>query len=119
MSLRVGNLVEAYVKRWLELRGARFVAKNYRTKVGEIDLIMWDTEYLSFIEVRYRKNILYGKAIESVTKSKQLKIIKSANIYLRQNKLYDKYPIRFDIVTVEGKFFNDIEWIKGAFILDY
>lgn len=118
MSVKVGNSIELYAKKWLESHGAKFIAANYRTKMGEIDLIMWDSEYLAFIEVRYRKNINFGHPLETVTRAKQLKIIKSANFYLRQNKLYDKYPIRFDIVSVEGANLN-IEWIKGAFMLDY
>ncbi len=118
MTLTIGYLAEAKARRYLESLGARFIQANYRCKLGEIDLIMWDQEYLVFVEVRSRKSIAYGRAIESVTKSKQNKIIKSSNVYLMQNKLYDIHPIRFDIVTLEGVPAK-LEWVKGAFYSDW
>lgn len=118
MSYANGQIAEKKARLFLESLGARFIQANYRCKIGEIDLIMWDKEYLAFIEVRARTSTAYGRAAQTVTRVKQIKIIKTSNIYLMQNKLYDRHPIRFDIVTLEGNP-PQLEWIKGAFYADW
>jgi len=92
------------------------VKRNYQCKVGEIDLIMIDNDTLVFIEVKYRKNSDWVSAIESVTKSKQRKIIKAAQLFLLQNKKYKDWNCRFDVVSIQGNEQNpDIDWIEHAF----
>lgn len=92
------------------------VKRNYQCKVGEIDLIMIDNDSLVFIEVKYRKNSDWVSAVESVTKSKQRKIIKAAQLFLLQNKKYKDWNCRFDVVSIQGNEQNpDIDWIEHAF----
>lgn len=92
------------------------VKRNYQCKVGEIDLIMIDNNTLVFIEVKYRKNSDWVSAIESVTKSKQRKIIKAAQLFLLQNKKYKDWNCRFDVVSIQGNEQNPvIDWIEHAF----
>ncbi|MDB9828993.1 YraN family protein, partial [Candidatus Thioglobus sp.] len=87
-------------------------------KVGEIDIIMLDKfeQVLVFVEVRYRKNTLFGSAIETITPSKQTKIIRSAQRYLQQHDEFDEYICRFDVVGLESDLkYPKINWIKDAF----
>jgi putative endonuclease len=69
-----------------------------------------------FVEVKYRKNDDWVSAAQSVTKSKQRKIIKAAQLFLLQNKKYKDLICRFDVVAIEGEKDNPkINWIKNAF----
>ncbi len=114
MSLLRGQSAELQALAFLRSQGLRKLASNYRVRCGEIDLIMREGETLVFIEVRMRTSQAYGGAAASITRSKQQKIIKSALYYLQQARLYDKHPIRFDVVTFDGEP-PQINWIKHAF----
>lgn len=114
MSLKKGHAVEKQAKIYLCAKGLILVESNYNCLWGEIDLIMRDKEYLVFIEVRARKSATYGNAVESITKNKKEKIIKTALHYMIKKHLLEKYPTRFDVIAVQGE--NDnMEWIKDAF----
>lgn len=102
---------------YLLQQGLKLVAQNYSCKFGELDLVMQDGEYLVFIEVRYRKLSGYGDGVESVTKSKQSKIIRAAKCYLFEHNLYDKVPCRFDVVAAAPDAGQKLVWIKDAFWL--
>ena len=62
----LGNRSEKLALKYLKQKGLKLHEKNYHCRYGEIDLIMWHDDYLVFIEVRYRKNNLFGGALESV-----------------------------------------------------
>ena len=73
-------------------------------------------QVLVFVEVRYRKNTLFGSATDTVTPSKQAKIIRSAQHYLQQHDEFDEYICRFDVVGLESDLkYPKINWIKDAF----
>ncbi len=111
-SQKTGDYFEGQAQQKLETKGLVLIAKNYRCKLGEIDLIMQDGEELVFIEVRYRNHSAFGGASESITKHKIRRVIRAANQFLTNNDLHDKFPCRFDIVTFENEKFH---WIKNAF----
>ena len=79
---------------------------------------MRDGAYLVFIEVRQRSAKSHGSALESVTRSKQQKLIKTALYYLQVNRLLDKQACRFDVLSLDGAPLQ-IAWVKNAFGLDY
>lgn len=114
----IGGAAEEQAYRYLENKGLKFVTRNFRCRLGEIDLIMKEKEALIFIEVRCRHGDgRFGTSQESVTFAKQRKIIKTANYYLQIKQLYGAVPCRFDVVTVafqQGA--AKVEWIKNAFI---
>lgn len=110
-----GAQAEARAELFLQTRGLKSCAKNYRSPQGEIDLIMRDGEILVFIEVRLRNNPRFEQAAESVNGRKQQKIIRTAQHYLLQHKLTDRLPCRFDVVAINGAHDTDIEWISDAF----
>lgn len=113
MSQQIGFCAEVAACDYLVTQGLTRVTKNYRSRLGEIDLIMRDGSYLVFVEVRIRASSLYGSALESVTKSKQRKIIKTALCYISANNQQDQ-PIRFDVLGIEGTP-PQMVWIKNAF----
>jgi putative endonuclease len=108
-----GTLAEARAETFLLQQGLVKRAKNYRCKLGEIDLIMQHNTTLVFIEVRLRSHTGFANAAESVTYRKQQKIIKTAQYYLQQYGLTDKANCRFDVIAFSDN--GNPEWIKDAF----
>ncbi len=109
--IATGKDGEAFACTYLKQHGLQLVEKNYRCRYGEIDLIMLDQTMLVVIEVRVRKNNLYGGALESITAKKQAKIIRTTEFYLIEKKI--NKPLRFDVVAITGN--TDVNWIKNAF----
>ncbi|AMD95986.1 YraN family protein [Leptotrichia sp. oral taxon 847] len=111
----IGFKYEEIAKKYLILRGLTYVESNFSSRYGEIDLIFKDVkngEMLVFVEVKYRKNDFFGKAIEMVTKEKQNKILATSQVYILKNKWNS--GIRYDIIGIDS-FSNNIRWIKNAF----
>ncbi len=106
-----GKSAEDQAHDFLVCKGLKPVSRNYRCKQGELDLIMNDGHTLVIIEVRYRKSDVYGSALESITASKQAKIIAATQHYL--STLRSDCPLRFDVVAISGN--GSINWIKNAF----
>jgi len=110
-----GANAEEAARIYLEQQGLRLVERNYRCRQGEIDLIMQDGSTLAFVEVRYRKSSGFGSPAESVTAPKQRRIIATAAHYLQSKKERNMPPCRFDVLAIEGKEQQNIDWIKDAF----
>ena len=86
---------------YLEQKGYKILRRNYRTYVGEIDIIASKGSTLSFIEVKTRSSELFGKPREAVTLAKQQKIRRSAENYLAMTKLINNIPdLSFDVIEV-------------------
>jgi len=109
-----GRQTELACCRYLQRNGLKLIEQNYRTRNGEIDLVMRDRKTLVFVEVRYRKTSDYGSAVESVNHTKQSRILRTAEHYCQQNNIDS--PVRIDIVGMRSDD-NDafrFEWIKNA-----
>ena len=105
------NQAESY----LRSKGLKWVASNWRTKWGEIDLIMKDGRTLVFVEVKTRKDRDgFGEPEEAVHVFKQSRILKSAMTYLQKTGTEDG-PVRFDVVSI-GPF--GLRHIPDAFMFD-
>ena len=90
--------------------------RNYRCYFGEIDLIMQDQDDIVFVEVRSRRRIDFGTALESINKSKIQKLIKTGIHFLQMRNYLNKINSRFDIITIEqNKGETELSWIKNAF----
>lgn len=114
--LRRGEAVESAALAYLKSNGLTFVEKNYRAMYGEIDLIMMDKHDLVFVEVRYRKNDLFGGATQSIDAYKQQKLRSTAETFLQKNHSMEFDGCRFDVVAVSGQSANyKIHWISDAF----
>ena len=108
-----GQYFEELAASYLQHRGLRLLARNYRKKFGEIDLIMRDKEQLVFVEVKYRRREDYGMALEQIGWRKQQRIIKAANHYLMVHRL--SVPCRFDVLAISGSKSLRYNWIPNAF----
>lgn len=104
----------------LSCNGLQLIARNYRCKLGEIDLVMLDGGTLVLVEVRYRASCDYGGAAASVTWEKQRRLVRAAEHLLMKRAELKRYPARFDVVaitigTATGAGEARIDWIKRAF----
>lgn len=102
----------------LKKNGYKILARNYRTRLGEIDIVGCDKDTICFIEVKSRHSDKFGFPQEAVLKSKQRQISKAALMFLKEKNLLDR-KARFDVVSVlsaggEPK----LELIRNAFELD-
>lgn len=112
-TLEIGYQAEQQACTFLEKKGLKLLARNYRCVFGEIDLIMRDyDDTVVFVEVRKRSHDDFATAIESVTLTKQRKVIKTATHYLQRQNWFDKVSCRFDII---GLVHDEIEWLQDAF----
>lgn len=109
-----GKLAEELAARFLQKRGLLVVARNFRCRGGEIDLVCRDGKVLVFVEVRLRRNATYGGAGASITASKQRRIILAAQHYLAAHAKADS-DCRFDCILLDANTENNIEWINDAF----
>lgn len=109
-----GHAIEQVAESWLSERGLTLVERNFTTKGGEIDLIMWQDDVLVFVEVRYRANTEHGSGAESITHSKIRKLLRTAEFYLQKNFGNTPPFCRFDVLSGQGEPI-EFEWIKNAF----
>ena len=103
---------EAMAAAFLEGRGLTIVARNYRCRLGEIDLVARDGATTVFVEVRRRASQAFGGAAASITPAKRTKLLRAARHYL--SRLRHVPPCRFDALLIEGEPAR-IEWIRDAF----
>jgi putative endonuclease len=108
-----GKEAEQRAEQFLLWQDLVLLERNFRCPFGEIDLIMRDRGAIVFVEVRMRRNNLFGGAASSVTPVKQGKLLRTARYYLA--KLARTPACRFDVVLLTGNEGDDIEWIKNAF----
>ena len=108
-----GKAAEELACVYLQNRGLVLINRNYRCRIGEIDLVMLHDTSIVFIEVRYRRSRRFGSAAESVDRRKQARIISAARYYLHLHRAMSRRSIRFDVVLVEPGW--PVDWIMDAF----
>ncbi len=91
--------------------GVRVLERNWRSRLGEIDLIADDGGVLVFVEVRMRRGWGFGGAAESVTAAKRARILAAARLYLSRRP---QARCRFDVFLIDGPA-GDVKWIRDAF----
>ncbi len=111
--IKHGAQAEQLAAQFLQQQGLKLVAQNYRSRFGEIDLIMQDGTTLVFIEVRLRRNAGFGGAAASIDTHKQQRIIRTAQQYLAS--LARTPPCRFDAVLLDDMQGCNMQWLKNAF----
>ncbi len=117
-NIEIGKSGEKQALEFLKQKGYRIIKTNYKSKLGEVDIIAKDKKIICFIEVKTRYSLEKGLPQESITKNKQHQITKAALSYLKENNLWDN-PARFDVVAVfKGKEQDKIELIQNAFELE-
>lgn len=114
---QLGAYYERTAGRCLEQLGYEILEYNYRCRLGEIDIVARDGEYVVFCEVKYRADGRKGNPLEAVDARKQNVIFRCAMYYLAEHHLED-VPCRFDVIGIQGKDgMKDpkVTYIKNAF----
>ncbi len=108
---RFGGEGEARARDFLAGKGAKILEMNYRRPTGEIDIIARHRRTLLFVEVKRRSSLRYGRPSEAVDRQKQAHILRTAQLYLQENRLEDA-PVRFDVIEILP---DEIRHIENAF----
>ncbi len=108
---RSGVRAEERCAELLRSKGLVLLERNWRCRLGEIDLIAEDAGVIVFVEVRMRRAFAFGGAAESVTAAKRARLMAAARLYLARQP---QAQCRFDVVLVDGPA-GDIKWIRDAF----
>ena len=109
---KTGAEYEQKAMEYLESLGYRFLERNYRCRVGEIDLIARERGTLVFVEVKYRSSSICGRPEEAVDTRKQHTICRVADHYRLTHGIREDCPCRFDVAAIEGK---SIRLVRNAF----
>jgi putative endonuclease len=113
-KVSLGKIGEKEAVRYLKKRGYRILDRNFRTPLGEIDIVAQDGNQLVFIEVKTRSSDAFGEPFEAVHKSKQRRLKRLALLYIKQRGKEDM-PVRFDVVSVKIDNTREVNHIEGAF----
>jgi putative endonuclease len=98
----LGSFGEELALERLEREGFRIVARNLRTRRGEIDVVALEGTTLCFIEVRLRTSLGYGSSAASVDSRKQRKLIETTRELLTREMFPRHSALRFDVVAIDG-----------------
>jgi len=108
-----GAEAEALAAAFLERKGLKILARNYRCRMGEIDLVAQDGATTVFVEVRSRaSSAAFGGAAGSITAAKRKRLLNAARHYI--SRLRTLPQCRFDALLIEGEP-PRIDWIRNAF----
>lgn len=117
-NLYLGKIGEEEAVGLLKDSGYRILQRNYKTRLGEIDIIAEEKGVICFIEVKTRQTDRFGLPSEAVSKFKQRQIAKCALAFLKEKNILDK-KARFDIVSIiYSKENPKLDLIRDAFELD-
>ena len=116
-SLEFGSMAEDLALRYLQNHGLTLLKRNFRSRFGEIDLIMQENNIIIFVEVRARKTTAFMHPVESVDPGKRNRILKTSQVYMQKITAWNRLDMRFDVITVTGNTARGmkINWIKAAF----
>lgn len=116
MSAPVGQAWEVWAERWLSQRGLHIIARNYRCRGGEIDLICTDGDELVFVEVKQRGHGAWAPGAEAVGHRKQRRLIHAARHFLGRCPERQDQIMRFDVLQIDSaRQPPEVQWIRDAF----
>jgi putative endonuclease len=107
-----GVEAEAMAAAFLEHNGLKILARNYRCRLGEIDLVAREGDTTVFVEVRSRRSSAFGGAAASITAAKRQRLLKAARHYISRQRALPQ--CRFDALLIQGEP-PHIEWLRNAF----
>ncbi len=108
---RIGVKGEKIALDYLEKQGYQILEQNFKCKIGEIDIIAKDGDFLVFVEVKAKTGLDFGMPEEMVGRRKQQKIIKVSEYYLYKNNFQD-INWRIDVVALEFRLSGELEKIN-------
>ncbi len=107
-----GTDYEIKAGEFLNANGVRDITYNYRTRIGEIDIIGYDGGVLVFFEVKYRRTGKMGSAADAVDMRKQYRICRVSDHYMMTHHISPDTQVRYDVITIDG---NRLDWIENAY----
>ena len=112
----LGQHGEDLAVEFLQRQGYKILERNFRNKLGEVDIIALDEGVICFIEVKTRRTALCGTPFEAISRPKQFKLARLALSYLKYKRLLER-PARFDVMAVSPNAgeAEQVEIIKNAF----
>ncbi len=99
----------------LKRKGYKIVERNYRTRLGEIDVIAEEGGYLVFVEVKKRNTPLFGEAVCSIDEKKKRHLVRTALFYLKTHGCPSDRRVRFDVIGIDSE---KIKLVKNAFLVE-
>ena len=114
----IGQAAENIAADFLRAKGLEILERNYRRRLGELDIVARDRDVLVIAEVRTRASDQYGGAAASVDPRKQQRIIRAASQLLQQRRDLARLRVRFDVIAVldMDRETQRVEWIQHAFL---
>jgi putative endonuclease len=113
----LGGRAEDLAREYLERHGLELILRNYRRRLGELDLVLREGDTLVIVEVRTRARDDFGGAAASIDAFKQRRIVRAAHQLLQQDRGLARMRARFDVVVVHDACAAEprVEWIRNAF----
>lgn len=116
--LAIGRAAEDAACRHLERAGYRVLLRNFRHRLGELDVVAVEAGTLALVEVRYRASRCYGGGAASVTHAKRARLARAGAVLLKRHPQLAAFPARFDVVEVApGPAGLECRLIRAAFSL--
>ncbi|HWS25053.1 MAG TPA: YraN family protein [Xanthomonadales bacterium] len=110
-----GDHAETAALAHLRAAGLTLIARNFIARGGELDLVMREGNALVFVEVRFRADGGHGDGLDSVSPTKQRRLIAAARQYLADHPKYARWPTRFDVVALGA---GGLRWVKNVIAVD-
>ncbi|HPQ68033.1 MAG TPA: YraN family protein [bacterium] len=111
-----GDYGERAAARFIRRNGGRVVARNWRCKRGEVDLIVIEGDTLAFVEVKTRESADLVRPVEYVNRTKRRKLEVLAEEFCRLRRI-EPEAVRFDVVEVIGRKHPQINWMRAVWIV--
>ena len=111
-TTKVGNRAEKKVAEYLALRGHKIIARNFKSKLYEIDIISICQNTIYFTEVKYRKSDLAGGGLVAIDKKKQDKMRFAVECFLKTKQEYKEYDPQLAVAAVTGDDFVIEDWFE-------
>ena len=117
-AAQLGRAAEDVAARYLTSQGLRVVQRNFRRRLGELDLVARDRDVVVIVEVRTRSSEKYGGAAASIDARKRARVVRAARLLLKTRPEYAQVAVRFDVVIVYDALAENprVQWIKHAFL---
>ncbi len=95
---RKGHKGETIAVIWLMLKGYRIVARRYKTKIGEVDIIARKRDVVAMVEVKARNSV--GEAMDAVDRTTMRRIEAAGDIWLAKQRDFARLSVRYDLVAI-------------------
>jgi len=115
--LQRGERAEDLACEIVKSQGHKILFRNFRCKLGELDIVTQVADFIVIIEVKYRAHNHFSSGLEQVTAQKQRRIIKATQFLLSRYPHLGEYPIRFDVIAFSGelKAQYSYQYVEDAF----